>query len=115
MKKVAKKTVLANHVQDNVAVGGTLSIWDDRLAFTPHVVERALGMFFGARKSVDIPRADIAGFERTERSLSVSGLFAGSARRRLRVRLTDGAEELFVVNSLDKLIEFLNDWKASSA
>jgi len=38
---------------------------------------------------------DLAGAEVTGRSLN---LFAGGPRRRLRIRLKDGGEEVFVVN-----------------
>ena len=54
----------------------------------------------------DWPRESVIGVDVSGRSAHP---FAGFLRRRLRLRLADGSAELFVVNHVDRLAEYLRN------
>jgi hypothetical protein len=70
------------------ATGGKLFLTDRRVVFNPHALEMRL---LGRPWEAPLERVRAVGIE--PRSLSWSGL-----RRRLKLRLDDGTDELFTVN-----------------
>jgi hypothetical protein len=88
----------ANRIQPSGrAVGGKLFLTDRRLVFCPHWVDGATG-----GKTRDMPLADVAAAGTVPKGGTRGGL-----RERLRIELTDGAEELFVVNGLADVVSRL--------
>jgi hypothetical protein len=82
--------VRANMTQGEAAVGGKLAVADGRLTFTPHGWDSSIG---GA--VFDVLLTDIVSIDLAPRTFE---LFNGGLRKRLRLRLVDGVEALFVVN-----------------
>ncbi len=110
----SERTILANHVQQNLARGGRLTITSEALCFRPTSIEQALGKVLSIvgmaeTEDMDILLKDVASVGKTERELSRKGIFAGSTRERLRVVRKDGTEEVFVVNNLDKVIAYISE------
>jgi len=90
---------LANRSQSrNRAVGGKLYLTDRRLLFCPHWVDAV----FGGR-TWNNPLSQVSSVGKEPRS----GGLGGGMRDRLRIELSDGGVELFVVNDLDAVIERL--------
>jgi len=88
-----------NRVQGRRAVGGKLYT-NQRLLFSPRLLERLLGGHQAEIELADIPAI------RTKPK-GGSQRFAGSQRDRLQIELKDGESELFVVNRIDRTIERL--------
>jgi hypothetical protein len=80
----------ANMTQGETAVGGKLAVADDRLTFTPHGLDTSIGGTVFDALLISIVSIDMA-----PRTFE---LFNGGMRKRLRLRLVDGVEALFVVN-----------------
>ncbi|WP_194820343.1 hypothetical protein [Nocardia sp. XZ_19_385] len=91
----------ANHSQSrNRAIGGRLYLTQTRLLFEPNQLDGATGgrswhAPLGAIRAVGAQEAD-------------GSLFNGGLRRRLRLELSDGSVELFVVNKLDEVLGILD-------
>lgn len=101
----------ANRAQGARSVGGRLTVTDRRLIFKPTLLDSILA---GRAWSVNLDEVvEIGAAARGGKG----GPFGGGMRRRLRVRASDGSEELFVVNGLDDLIRDLaeNGLPADSA
>ncbi len=112
-------SLAANSVQAGVAVGGRLSLVGASLVFLPSDFERAFDSLIGSpaqpilsmlgrdapSEARELPLADIAAVERLEGELSLSSAFAGGLRDRLLLRTKSGAEEIFVVNDLEKTMD----------
>ena len=90
--------VAANHSQGRRAVGGSLTVVDGRLIFTPNAFDRLFGGV-----AVDVALDEVS-FGRSPAIYSLGHLFSGGLRARLAVTRADGSEELFVVNGLDRVI-----------
>jgi len=87
----------ANRTQGWRAVGGKVWLTSSRVLFVPNAVDTSTGgkgfeCGRGAVSGVDVAPATLAGVP-----------FSGGLRRRLRLRLLDGSEELFVVDGADAL------------
>ncbi len=82
-------SVRANMTQGWRAVGGRLAVGDGRVSFAPHGLDRSTG-----GKSFDRQLIDLVAIDLAPRTLHP---FNGGLRQRLRLRLSDGAEALFVV------------------
>ena len=80
----------ANRTVGRRARGGRLYLTDQRLVFEPSLLERLL-----SRKG--FWEASLANVATVDVAPPGGGRFDGSAIRRLRIRQTDGLEELFVV------------------
>ena len=78
LTKVESESWLANHTRGQLAVGGRLSLLDDRLVFVPNWVERVL-----RRPDWTCELAAITGVGVADRGLSP---FSGALRQRLVVR-----------------------------
>ena len=87
--------VRANMTQGDTAVGGKLAVADGRLTFTPHGLDRSIG-----GTAFDVLLTEIVSIDMAPRTFD---LFNGGMRKRLRVRLVDGVEALFVVNRVVKV------------
>ena len=89
-----------------MAVGGRLSLLDDRLVFVPNWVERVL-----RRPHWTCEPAAVTGVGFADRGLSpVSG-----AWRHLLVITHDGQEDYFVVNHVDKVVDsIILRWRTGS-
>lgn len=88
----------ANRIQPSGrAVGGKLFLTDRRLVFCPHWVDGATG-----GKTWDASRTDVAAVGTAPRGGKRGGL-----RDRLRIELTNGGEQLFVVNRLADVVSRL--------
>lgn len=85
----------ANMTQGDIAVGGKLAVADGRLTFRPHGLDRSIG-----GTAFDVLLTDIVSLDMAPRTFD---LFNGGMRKRLRVRLVDGVEALFVVNRVVKV------------
>ena len=82
----------ANRSQGKRAVGGGLHLSTHRLLFTPNLIDATLG-----GKSWACARPEIASVGIEPGRFSPLELFSGGLYDRLRVDLTDGRRELFVV------------------
>jgi hypothetical protein len=88
----------ANRIQPSGrAVGGKLFLTDRRLVFCPHWVDGATG-----GKTWEVSLTGVAAV-----GTAPKGGKRGGLRERLRLELTDGAEELFVVNHLADVVSRL--------
>lgn len=89
----------ANRTQHSArAVGGRLYFTDQRLVFCPHAFDAALaGEFWWA------PFDEITAVGKEK--WSFREIYGGSLRTRLKLTLTDGSEELFFINKLNRVIE----------
>lgn len=90
-------SVRANMSQDWRAVGGKLTVDGGQVAFAPHGLDRSTG-----GKPFDRPLTDLASIDLAPRELHP---FNGGLRRRLRLRMSDGLEAMFVVNGPAKVGE----------
>jgi hypothetical protein len=98
----------ASRQQGHHAVGGELTLTSERLIFTANRLEKA---FLGWDWSAE--RDDIAGTGIAGRSLKGGPFTGGLLNRRLRVDLTDGTEERFVVDHPKRASERLAELLAS--
>ena len=71
---------------------------NQRLVFRPHGFDRAL-----AGREFSAPLSSIQNLD--EAPVNMGHLFGGGLRKRLRVTLADGTQELFVVNKRPELME----------
>jgi hypothetical protein len=84
----------ANRIQPSGrAVGGKLFLTDRRLVFCPHWVDGATG-----GKTWDVGLVEVT---------AVGTAAKGGRRERLRIKLADGEEQLFVVNRLADVVSTL--------
>lgn len=90
-------SVRANMTQGWRAVGGKLAVDDGRIGFAPHGFDRSTG-----GRSFDRPLVDLDSIDLVPRTLHP---FNGGLRKRLRLRLSDGSEALFVVTGPAKVGE----------
>jgi hypothetical protein len=79
----------ANMTQGSRAVGGRLVVDDRRISFAPHGLDRSTG-----GKPFDRPLTELVSIDVAPRTFNP---FDGGLRKRLRLRLIDGADALFVV------------------
>lgn len=93
---VASKSWLANHTRGQLAVGGRLSLADDRLVFVPNWFEKVLR---GGSWTCQL--AAITGVGVADRGLNP---VSGAWRRRLVV-VHDGREDYFVVNHVNQIVD----------
>ena len=85
-------TFEVRRTEDVHAVPGKLWVTTTHVRFRAHLYHRGpMG------RAIDCPWSHIAGVDRAPRSWR-RGPFRSSLRRRLRVRLTDGYDELFFVH-----------------
>lgn len=98
---------LANRSQSNKrAVGGCLHLTPSRLIFEPTHLDSLTG---GRSWSTPLTTISTIGIEpRTGQ------VFNGGMRDRLRLDLTDGSVEFFVLNNLDEALPVLRDAVAST-
>lgn len=82
------------------AVGGKLHVTDQRLVFLPQGFDKSL-----AGKDWSAALSSIR--EVGEAPMNPRHFFGGGLRKRLRVSLADGGEELFVVGKLGEVVEEL--------
>jgi hypothetical protein len=88
-------SLAANRIQPSGrAVGGKLFLTDRRLTFCPHWVDGATG-----GRTWDVSLAEVAAI-----GTAAEG---GKRRERLRIELSDGTEEHFVVNRLADVVSRL--------
>jgi hypothetical protein len=81
------------------AVGGHLQVEDGRLRFEPHGFDAATG-----GRGVDVDLRDV---HEVDVAPLAGDVFGGGLRRRLRVRLRDGTDVLFVVSRVRQRVEEL--------
>jgi hypothetical protein len=86
-------------------VGGRLHITSNRLIFTPHLLDAALG---GVTWILD--RTDVVDVSAEPRD--GGALLGGGLRERLRIEAHGQEPELFVVNRLDQVLRTLREWLA---
>jgi len=87
----------ANRTVGRRSLGGRLYLTDQRLVFEPHLIDRLVSR----GRVLDVVLTNVAAVDVAPRG---AGLFDGGLfRERLRVQLTDGADELFVVSSPNDL------------
>lgn len=82
-------SVRANMTQGWRAVGGTLTVDHGRIGFAPHGLDRSTG-----GKPFDRPLAEVDSIDVAPRTFHPLN---GGLRERLRLRMRDGVEALFVV------------------
>lgn len=100
--EVIKWSCLANRTQNSWrAVGGRLFVTDKRILFKPHLFDY---IFAGKKWYANLE--DIKSIGMQEKG---GDIFGGGLRNRLKIILKDGTEELFVVNSLDEVLEKLKN------
>jgi hypothetical protein len=92
----------ANRTQGGRAVGGRLFLTSSHLRFQPHGLDRVTG-----GKAWAVERAAVSDVDVAPRS-GLEGPFAGGARKRLRVHLSNDDPELFVVNDVDEKVHELH-------
>lgn len=80
---------------DRISRGGTMTLTTRRLIFDPNSIELTLKVGRRVWESSDIVSVEVAP--------RGANLFGGAVRRRLRLRLADGTNELFVVNNPEAL------------
>lgn len=90
----------ANHEQADIARGGRLSLTSRRLVFNANRIDHRMG-----GRDWATPLDTVKGFGVADRA--VKQAMAGGLRRRLRVVLADGSEELFVVRDAEKAVQKL--------
>jgi hypothetical protein len=91
--------IRANRTQGWRAVGGHLVLGDEAIAFEPHGFDRSTGGASWAAPWSSVAAADLAP------AFTSGGLpFGGGLRSRLRLRLQDGTEQLFVVPRLQQVL-----------
>lgn len=91
---------LANRTQNQArAVGGRLTLTNQRLVFTPHALELALGGRHWESPLDLIRNVSISPHRRV-----MAELFSGGWRRRLAIESVDDSVELYVVNRAEELV-----------
>ena len=80
----------ANMDQNGLARGGLLTVTSARIIFTPNRLDKRMG-----GRDWSVASGEIRGCEAADRV--PKSVLAGGLRRRLRIMLEDGAQELFVV------------------
>ena len=91
--------VFAGRKQGRLARGGRLQVTTERLVFTPHRFDAALG---GHARAIEL--RDIASVTKAKRTFP-GDFHSGGLRDRLCVTLHNEESELFVVNHLDAVVE----------
>jgi hypothetical protein len=91
----------ANSLQGRRALGGRLYLTNERLLFNPHFVDAMTG---GRQWSVDCSEISAVGREERDPHRPVA-----SVRAVLRIEMSDGKEERFVVNRLDEVVARLRE------
>jgi hypothetical protein len=84
----------ANRSQGKRAVGGGLHVTNQRLLFSPNIIDAKLG-----GKPWSCPLSDIASVGIQRRRFSLLEMFSGGWVDRVRVDFHDGRRELFVVSN----------------
>lgn len=79
-------------------------ITDKRLLFSPHHLDAALG---GEKLAVPLEAIEEVGIESPGTNGIKDRLWGGGARSRLRINLSDGSTELFVMNGVSNAAEYL--------
>src|SRR4051812_13668095 len=87
----------ANRTQGHKNYGGRLTVGAEGVSFEPNFINRVLGGQGWSAPLSAISAVDVA--DREE-----SGGLAGGLRRRLRIRLHNGHEELFVLNGVENVV-----------
>ena len=87
--------IRANMTQGDRAVGGSLVVDSGRVSFRPHSLDRSTG-----GQLFDVPLVKVAAIDVVPRTFHP---FDGGLRKRLRLRLDDGTEALFVVSGTVKI------------
>ncbi len=90
----------ANHEQSGIARGGRLFLTSRRLIFAPNRLDFRMG-----GQDWEAPLDLVNDIEVADRALRE--MMGGGMRRRLRVILSGGSEELFVINDAEKAAETL--------
>lgn len=106
-QEVIKWKQLANRAQGSRAVGGRLFLTDERLLFQPNRVDAATK---GLPWSTALAQIASVGIEpRTLNPARSRGilqyLHSGSLRNRLRIDVTGGTPQFFVVNNAERVVE----------
>ncbi|HLN63529.1 MAG TPA: hypothetical protein VK464_18485 [Symbiobacteriaceae bacterium] len=91
----------ANHQQNGQASGGQLIVTTRAIYFEPHALNFSTQGFY-------CPLEAIAAVGKEP--VNLRDFFSGGLRSRLRLQLTSGQVELFVVNGLDKVIPWLQSF-----
>lgn len=100
------KEFSANHTQsEGNAVGGKVTLTTESLLFTPNLVNKLLG---GEECEIVLDNIESVGVEKKGSGSMKDTLKGGGLRDRLRIKLDDGTQELFVVSNLDEIVEELN-------
>jgi hypothetical protein len=115
------RQIAVTHVQDGVAVGGSLVVCSDRLVFAPNMLERGLQPIWdmlgniderlrlSKAKAVEITFAEIDSVGKQDGELKLKELLGGGIWDRIAVNLKEGEPELFVCAfKTDESIEYLN-------
>jgi len=89
----------ANRTQGRRAVGGGLHFTTQRLLFSPNVIDSKLG---GQRWECALGEIETLGVEPGK--FRIMELFSGGLAARLRVELTDGRKELFVISAPEQRV-----------
>lgn len=91
----------ANHKQNGQASGGHLIVTTRAIYFEPHALNFSTQRFYCPLEYIASVGKEPASF---------SDFFSGGLRSRLRLQLTNGQVELFVVNGLDSVIPWLQNF-----
>lgn len=91
----------ANRTQGGRSVGGRLYLTDTRLIFQPNR--------FDAVTNGRPWSAPLAGIERVSTEAPDGSPFSGGLRTRLRLDLSDGDTEFFVINGIDTAVQKIQD------
>ena len=86
----------ANRMQGSRGVGGKLFLTNQRILFSPHRIDALTG---GKQWSVESANVSEVGVE--PKGSGKASKLGGGLRDRLRIRTSDGGEELFVINKLE--------------
>lgn len=86
------------------AVGGKMFVTNKRVLFSPHHFDAALG---GEKLSIPLEAIEEVSLESPGTSGIKDRLWGGGARTRLRLDLTDGSAELFVMNGVSNAAEYI--------
>ena len=94
----------ANRTQGGRAVGGRLYLTETRLIFQPNRFDAATK---GQPWSATL--ADIEGVSTEAPDGRLSGLFSGGVRTRLRLDVSGGGSERFVINGVDTAVQKIRE------
>lgn len=100
--EVASARWAANRTWRKRGIGGWMFLTNQRLIFSPNVVDRLTG-----QKEWSCALADISTIE--TKSAALDKPLAGRLHQRLKVTLAEEIEELFVVKDPDEVISLLNE------